>query len=952
MQDPFGDRSGAPVGREAETGLLRSVLDAAAAGRGRVVWLEGEAGIGKSYVLDALAADARGRGFALRAAAGRELDRHRPFGVMSDCLGVSRRAGGAAGEVAAALYGAPVEGGSAAEPGALQFHVGELLFELAAEACAAGPLLLILDDLQWADTATLQFLARFATDLAELPVVLVGASRTAHAPELDRLIDQLAASGALRLRLEPLEETAATELAAALVGGRPGPRLARLVARCGGNPLLVSMLVRALVAEGAVVVDRDGFARTEAESPPMSLRPAVISWLSHLAGETQETLVLASVLGSSFSVADLSLLTGRSAATLWSALRQALSVGVLQADGEQLSFEHDVVYEVLYADLPASVRRGLHADFARALAAAGGPLARVCEHVMRGARVGDTEAVRWLRELATEEAPRAPGVAVDLLEAALRLMPGNSPERGVVEAQLAFVQVASGRLPEAEVLCRRALADTADAELQGALRLCLTDALMRQGRLAEVLEQARATAELTTLSDRHRARALAWLLLGPLFAHDVDAMIAGTDRVRAAAEAADHLGALVHALVIRSHAESFRGDFVASREVIAEGVRRALRADTTEAHESAPLTTQMLALVDCDQIEEAGRAVEAARRIYERLGMWPAMAIVPHYAGYVAYVAGEWDDALAEFETATSLAVRAGTGWQVDALTMQALIHARRGGLKRAEELLDRAREHLAAGSPAYKLGWVDWVDALLAEARGEPEVARDRMRRAWQTVTDAPMLSEQPTFAPDLMRMLAAVDDRDAMQAVAAAIADLSDRNREIGSLRALAAHCAALADGDVDALARAAHCDNPLPHRRALAHAAAAVALARAQRSGEAGQHAAAALADYERLGARRDADRLRSALRTTGMRSAVRGPRTRATTGWASLTRSERRVAELAGQGLSNPEIAARLVVSRYTVATHVSHVLGKLGLRTRVELAAELARLGDDRAGRRG
>ena len=99
---------------------------------------------------------------------------------------------------------------------------------------------------------------------------------------------------------------------------------------------------------------------------------------------------------------------------------------------------------------------------------------------------------------------------------------------------------------------------------------------------------------------------------------------------------------------------------------------------------------------------------------------------------------------------------------------------------------------------------------------------------------------------------------------------------------------------------------------------------------------------IALYEQLGASRDLARVEASLRDAGRRRGRRGPRQRARTGWASLTDTERAVADLAGQGLSNPEIAARLFISRHTVHTRMGHILDKIGVKSRVELAASLAR----------
>ncbi|HEV3496416.1 MAG TPA: LuxR C-terminal-related transcriptional regulator, partial [Actinomycetes bacterium] len=120
------------------------------------------------------------------------------------------------------------------------------------------------------------------------------------------------------------------------------------------------------------------------------------------------------------------------------------------------------------------------------------------------------------------------------------------------------------------------------------------------------------------------------------------------------------------------------------------------------------------------------------------------------------------------------------------------------------------------------------------------------------------------------------------------------------------------------------------------------AAAALVRTARPAEAAPLFEEALALYERLQAARDTARTEAGLRLVGRRRGRRGPRGRPRSGWGSLTPTEAKVAELVAEGLSNPQIAERLFVSRHTIHTHVSHVLAKLGLGSRVELAAAATR----------
>jgi hypothetical protein len=169
-----------------------------------------------------------------------------------------------------------------------------------------------------------------------------------------------------------------------------------------------------------------------------------------------------------------------------------MAAGILEPRGELLGFRHDLIREALYHDRPAPVRRGLHLDTGRALAGAGAPPEQVAEQLLRGASAGDTQAVAWLRRAARRAAPRAPAVAVDLLERALELAGPVDPARDGLLAERSVSLMWSGRLGDAETVCREALARGHDPGTDGTLRLCLVETLLGRGRIEEALQEADA----------------------------------------------------------------------------------------------------------------------------------------------------------------------------------------------------------------------------------------------------------------------------------------------------------------------------------------------------------------------------------------------------------------------------------------------------------------------------
>ncbi len=242
-------------GREAEIEALGEALGRVAAGGPAIVLVEGEAGIGKTRLLAQVLEDARGRGMQVAAGRAEELERTRPFGLLAAAMGCARSAADPRRAAIAGLLAAPAAGDVrpitvTSDPG-LRFRVVDALTDLVEELALTGPLVLGLDDLQWADPSSLLTVGALARRLTDLPVGVIGCLRPSpRSAELDRLAAALEAAGARHLTLHPLTGEAVTGLVAQAVAAEPGPRLLAEVAGAAGNPLFVTEVLAALAQEG------------------------------------------------------------------------------------------------------------------------------------------------------------------------------------------------------------------------------------------------------------------------------------------------------------------------------------------------------------------------------------------------------------------------------------------------------------------------------------------------------------------------------------------------------------------------------------------------------------------------------------------------------------------------------------------------------------------------------
>jgi DNA-binding CsgD family transcriptional regulator len=311
------------------------------------------------------------------------------------------------------------------------------------------------------------------------------------------------------------------------------------------------------------------------------------------------------------------------------------------------------------------------------------------------------------------------------------------------------------------------------------------------------------------------------------------------------------------------------------------------------------------------------------------------------------FLDGRWDDALAEIQAGLDA---------LDALAKMRGVQTRRGLSSQAAIIAihrgDRAvSAALAKEAPVpSRSAFYDylgrWAQALASEAQGEPRLALDSLATYWREGAGFRIQRGLHYLCPDIARLAVTLGDPAIADEVANELAEMVER-QPTPTLSGIQAYCRGCADGDADVLLGAAktfqRADRPL--YQAYAHECAAAVLAAQGRTSEARMSLAAALDLYDRLDATWDASRARARLREAGVRSRKPVLAHRAKTGWGSLTDTERKVAEMVAEGHSNPDIAARMFISRRTVQSHVSSILTKLNVTSRVELAVTASRQGD-------
>lgn len=909
-------------GRDDELAAIGEQLWAARSGSGAVVLVEGTAGVGKTRLLEEAAAMGHRLGFRVGTGTAEPAASAVEMGSLLQAV-----ASGADPLIArSALRDLPSAPGQ-------RFWLLQDLTLLLERAAVEAPLLICLDDAQWADNGTVSALTALPTQLAELPIAWVVAYRPpASANGFADTRAVLRRCGAVILALGRVSDDAVRRLAIDVFAAEPGDELLAMVARCGGHPYLLMELLLGLEQEALVHVSANRAELTE-DRLPRRFGDSMSSRLERLSETAREAVVAAASLGRRFTFASLAAMLGASAAQLILPARELIAAGLLAEEDDRLRFWHDITRDAVRESVPRSLRRALDRYAVDVLLEAGAPAVEVAAQLAASAEPGDELAMAALFRAAETLGRTDAGGAADLGLRALEIAPVGHPSRGSMVAQTAALLHAAGRTREARKLAESGLCDVLSPGEQAEVRLSIAGMLSLPSDVR--VRHNRDALELRGLPPGLRGEHLVSLVHNLWFAGRArEAHEALFDARRAVASHPDD-NAAFSLEVAEAGLAVQAGDYRPAATMLRAALRRDLRA-------VEPIRVAFARLLRAgnhaflDDIDAAWRATDdgiaAARRDRQA---W-ALNAFHTLRGRLLLRTGRLGDA------ATALRGRLDSGepamGQIDAAALVAMgtVALRTGDAKTIRETADLAREILRSESTAIH-DEARWMLALQAKAGGDDAQALTRLREVCngERGPRLPVLPLDVTNEAQMMRIALDGDDRDLAEAIAAGISDRAERNPGVSSIAGSLAHARGLLERSREQLEQAVElfAGGWCPLGAASAFEDLGVLLGPGQRTAMVGA-LDDALALYVAAGASWDARRVRRRLRAVGIRRRL-GP-VESKDGWEAVTTAELAVVELVTEGLTNRQVAEQLYLSTHTVNTHVRNVFTKLGVNSRLEL----------------
>jgi DNA-binding CsgD family transcriptional regulator len=793
------------------------------------------------------------------------------------------------------------------------------------------PLAVLLEDIHWADNATLMALRSLAATRVDIPVLWVLTARTgAGGPSVRETLTMLEREDAGFLRLKAMTPTAVADIVQDAVRAKADTSLLRMADKAHGNPFLLTELVRGLSEEGRLNVS-GGRAVAAGSTLPRRLSASMQQRLDGLSDAASQVVRVAAVLPDRFSAGLLAAMLERRPAALVSAVDEAVRADLLIEDGDQLRFRHDLLREATRQSLPQSLRRAMERQSASILLEMGAAPAEVATQLARSAEVGDQAAIAALREAAQSVGQSDPGAAADLSKRALELVPANDPGRGPLVTETLVLLNRATRYDEAEELAGTTLSTAVTPEEEARIRLRL--ATITRDTTQRRAEENRRALQLPHISDVTRARHQAWLAYNlTMHGQDAQERAAANEAAAAAASTGDLESRIMCEITLAyvDCADGYAGRAVRRVEELQTLTRT---GDVTPAHEFAAYHRASL-LATFGRLDDAEAIVADGthKSRKERNGM--ALQIWATLGGMVNLAAGRLSAARAATEWLPPPERTGSSIVNVMRMFTLAEVAAHTDDRKLLQQRSIEARDAYATGSPAVRratagvLGMAAWqrgdVDEAVGWLSGDATLL---FTPVWTHVFDQLILTA---------RLASAAGDAGLRGRVLQAV-DVLERERPgVALFAAYAQYARGKLERDADALVVAANSLRSLrPLHSAWALEDAGHELGRTQHSAAAVDQLNAAFDAYMDCEAIADARRVGRALRRLGVeRRIVAHPR--AKTGWGSLTDSELKVVHLIAGGATNSSVAQQLHLSPHTVKTYLRNAFAKLGINSRVQL----------------